>query len=130
MPGAVTNNPIYEADLALLSPWQEAVGSVSDLRSTMTIAFRTDNQPNLRITGGLKYLKQETQFLPPEGDSIDEMLQQPHFVSYLSNGTNTGLLRAATLRLNPSVSCSPLTEGQFPALCGGEHSFERSVGGL
>lgn len=55
------------------------------------------------------------------------MLQQPHFVSYLLKGTTTGLLWAATLRVNSSVSCSSLTGSTFLVFCGGGYPFEMTI---
>lgn len=45
------------------------------------------------------------------------------FVSALENGTTTGVLREHAIRLNSSVTCSPVSREEYPETCPGERPF-------
>ena len=55
--------------------------------------------------------------------------KEKYFVSALTNGTNTGVLREHAIRLNSTSSCVAMPSSEYPTVCPGDRPFVTNLSG-
>ena len=103
---------------------------VNEVTKNLATVSDTDEQLHLWLDREINsYLGPDSQ-LPPANIESTATLSwyyehggRTYFASAIPNNTVTGVLREHALRLNSSVSCSPISRRDYPTTCVGDHPF-------